>query len=181
MLKTGIHRLLKRVAKQVSKNDLFEQANERVPQVPIFETVQSMIQESSFTQIEEAMLSVRLVNHWATWCAPCVEELEILKEIQDKVGADKMMGVSWELFQGESATVAIEEIVRTANSMGLEYVHHVVPNDPETFFQHFDLQEQVVPQTFVFSDSFELLFHRVGVLTKDDVESLVQLIQGEAS
>jgi thiol-disulfide isomerase/thioredoxin len=181
VLKTGIHRLLKRVAKQVAKNDLFEQANERVAQEPIFESVQSMIQQSSFTEIEEAMLSVRLVNHWATWCAPCVEELEILKSIQDEVGPDKMMGISWELFQGESETVAIDEIVRTANSMGLEYVHHVVANDPDAFFEHFDLQEQVVPQTFVFSDSFELLFHRVGVLTQDDVEPLVQLIQGEAS
>ena len=180
MLKSSIHRLLKRVAKQVSRNNLFEQPNERVPQVPIYESEQYLVKESSFSEIEEAMLSVRLVNHWATWCAPCVEELEILREIQDRVGAEKMMGVSWELFQGEPVTTAIAEVLNTANSLGLHYTHHVVANDPESFFEYFDLQDQVVPQTFVFSDTFELLFHRVGVLTKEDVEPLIEMINGEA-
>ncbi len=91
-----------------------------------------------------------------------------------------MMGVSWELFQGEPATTAIGEVLNTANSLGLHYTHHVVANDPESFFEHFDLQDQVVPQTFVFSDTFELLFHRVGVLTKEDIEPLVEMIKGEA-
>lgn len=179
MLKSSVHRLLKRVARHVSKNNLFEQPHERVPQVPIFISDHHSVQQSSFSDIEEAMLRVRLVNHWATWCAPCVEELEILKEIQDAVGPEKMMGVSWEMFQGESAPVAIEEIQKTSNSMGLQYTQHVVANDPEAFFQHFDLQDQVVPQTFIFSDTFELLFHRVGVLTKEDVQPLVQMIIGE--
>ena len=178
MIRSIIHRVIKRVAKQVSKNHLFEQPHERKTQQPIFTTEASLVKLSTFQEIEEAMLGARLINHWATWCAPCVEELDVLARIQEAVGAENMLGISWELFQGESFDVAASEVKKTAESMGLKYPHHLVENNPEAFFKHFDLSDQVVPQTFVFSDTFELLFHRAGVLTVEDVDSLVALVLG---
>lgn len=178
MVKSILRRLTNAVAKQVSRNHLFEQPNERTPQPAIFESTSMLVKASSFSEIEEAMLGARLVNHWATWCAPCVEELEILKQIQAAVGADKLLGISWERFQGESEAVAIQEIHSVIDAMGLTYSQHIVENDPERFFAHFDLSDEVVPQTFVFSETFEVLFHRVGVLIESDIEPLIQLIQG---
>ena len=42
-----------------------------------------------------------LVNHWATWCDGCVEELPELVELHSQI-ADKVdfLGVSWDGFQG---------------------------------------------------------------------------------
>lgn len=33
---------------------------------------------------------VRVVNFWATWCKPCVEELPLFEEIQDSLGVKNL-------------------------------------------------------------------------------------------
>lgn len=43
----------------------------------------------------EAMLDrdddkVRIVNFWATWCKPCIEELPYFEELNDSLGGDEL-------------------------------------------------------------------------------------------
>jgi len=37
-------------------------------------------------QLSDSNGKVRLIDFWATWCAPCVEEIPMLKELHDKYG-----------------------------------------------------------------------------------------------
>lgn len=173
----GIRRVVKRIAKRVERNHLFEQVGERAPQEPIFTAKNEQgIQFLSSELIEEKLLDARVVNHWATWCDPCVEELDILASIQSHLGPEKMLGINWDLFQGGSFAEAKVDITEQANKSGLEYAHCVVSDEPERFFAHFDLEEKVVPQTMVYSPTFELIFHRVGVLTEEDIAHIVGLV-----
>lgn len=173
----GFRNLAKRLAKRVERNNLFEQPGERPSQEPIFEdSTDQMIQLMMSEQIEECLLETRVVNHWATWCEPCVEELDILASIQSHIGSDKMLGINWDLFQGGGFDEAKVEIMAQTEPIGLEYSHCVVSDKPEVFFAHFDLEEQIVPQTIVYSPAFEVLFHRVGVLTEEDIATVVQLV-----
>ena len=97
-----LRNLAKRIAKRVERNNLFEQPGERPSQEPIFEdATDQTIQLMKAEEIEEILLEARVVNHWATWCDPCVEELDILASIQSHIGADKMLGINWDLFQGD--------------------------------------------------------------------------------
>ncbi len=175
-----IRKVLRRVAKRVEKNHLFEQPGERVPQEPIFQSKGSTevgsIRLSTAVEIEERMLGVRVINHWATWCAPCVEELDILASIQSHIGADSMLGINWDLFQGGTHAEAMQEVSEVAKSAGLEYAQCIVTDQPDAFFAHFDLEEQLVPQTIVYSSTFETLFHRVGVLTEEDIATIVKFV-----
>ena len=174
----GLRNLAKRIAKRVERNNLFEQPGERPSQEPIFEdATDQTIQLMKAEEIEEILLEARVVNHWATWCDPCVEELDILASIQSHIGADKMLGINWDLFQGGPFDEAKVEITTQTAKIGLEYRHCVVSDEPEVFFAHFGLEEQVVPQTIVYSPTFEVLFHRVGVLTEEDIAKVVQLVK----
>ena len=175
MIRSSVHRVLKMIAKKVVKNDLFEQEHERPHQAPIFQQ-SKMVSVSNNAQIEEAILGARLINHWATWCAPCVEELDVLA-IQSHIGPEKMLGISWDLFQGESDHLVVRQTVHDfATSAGLTYAHHIISESPESFFESFTLEEQIVPQTIVYSSTFEVLFHRVGELTEEDIAPIVELI-----
>lgn len=177
-IQKGLRRVVKRIAKRVERNHLFEQVGERVPQDPIFTAGNEQgIQLLSSDQIEEKLLGARVVNHWATWCDPCVEELDILASIQSHLGAETMLGINWDLFQGGSFAEAKVDIAEQASKSGLEYAHCVVSDEPEHFFAHFDLEQQVVPQTMVYSPTFELLFHRVGVLMEEDIAHIVGLVK----
>ena len=171
--------LFKRIAKVVERNHLFEQPGERTAQPPIFvDKCDDAIQLLDCSEIEEKVLQARVVNHWATWCAPCVEELDVLASIQSHIGPDKILGINWDLFQGGSFEEARTEILEHTTPIGLKYKHAVVSDQPEAFFAHFDLEEQLVPQTMVYSPSFEVLFHRVGVLTEEDISTIVGLVKG---
>ena len=47
---------------------------------------------------------LRVVNHWATWCDPCVEELPLLADLHARLGERAaFLGVSWDLFEGGRA------------------------------------------------------------------------------
>ena len=180
MIQQKVRSVLRRIAKRVEKNHLFEQQGERSVQPPIFhDSTSKRVQPMKATEIEERLLNARVVNHWATWCAPCVEELDILASIQSHIGSEKMLGINWDLFQGGSLSEALNEVTIAASGEGIEYDHCVVTDEPEKFFAHFDLEEQLVPQTFVYSPTFEVLFHRVGVLTQEDIAAIVELVQGE--
>ena len=48
-------------------------------------------------------------------------------------------------------------------------------------FKRIKLEEQIVPQTFVYSSTFDILFHRVGELKEEDIASIVEMIQSEDS
>ena len=177
-MQKSLRGLFKRVAKRVKKNDLFEQSDERTPQPPVFTEISvEKIRLMNAGDIEERMLGARVVNHWATWCEPCVEELDILASIQSHIGAEKMLGISWDLFQGGSFAEAKVDIKEQIDKRGLEYSQCVVSDEPDVFFQQFDLEQQIVPQTFVYSPMFEILFHRVGVLTEEDIATVVELVK----
>lgn len=177
-MQKGLRGLFKRVAKRVKQNHLFEQPGERSPQTPVFTDANAdCIQLMNAGDIEERLLGARVVNHWATWCEPCVEELDILASIQSHLGADKMLGINWDLFQGGSYAEAKIDIVNQTEKLGLAYDQCVISDEPDVFFQQFDLEQQIVPQTFVYSPMFEVLFHRVGVLTEEDIATIVELVK----
>ena len=66
-------------------------------------------------------------------------------------------------------------IAEQTEKLGLAYSHCVVSDEPDVFFQQFDLEQQIVPQTFVYSPMFEVLFHRVGILTEEDIATVVRI------
>ena len=81
------------------------------------------------------------------------------------------------MFQGGSFDEAKVDIVEQTDRLGLGYSQCVVSDEPDVFFQQFDLEQQIVPQTFVYSPMFEVLFHRVGVLTEEDIATIVELVK----
>ena len=179
-------RVAQKIAKKVSKNNLFEQEGERKKQEPLHldkTTVENDVKEqvipSSNSAIEERLLGVRVVNYWATWCAPCVEELPLLVELQELIGADKILGVSWDLFQGGELSKVCSDVERMKERFGIEYPSMLVVEPPEQFFAHFEVEPQTVPQTIVFSENFEKIYHCTEALKKKDLDDIIRLLQEE--
>jgi thiol-disulfide isomerase/thioredoxin len=107
-----------------------------------------------------------VVNFWATWCAPCLEEIPMFVEMQHKyaksglqiigIAADSQLNVAkfveklkinYPVFADESR--AIEFSRRVGNRLGL------------------------LPFTIVLSPEGDILLTRLGVMTAAEVEGLV--------
>lgn len=124
-----------------------------------------------------------VVNHWATWCDPCVEELPRLVRIAAGLGdtAD-LLGVSWDLFDhpGDPRKVA-KKVAEFADGMGIGYPSVLFTGAPPELFAACGLDFELIPQTLVIGRDGTVLHHHKGVLTDDDVFPLLDLVKKAAA
>lgn len=91
-----------------------------------------------------------VVNHWATWCEGCVEELPLLVELHKKWGDQvDFVGVSWEAFQGDSGVSVLREVHRFSKALDLAWDSWVISETPESFFESMEMTCQTIPQIWL--------------------------------
>lgn len=93
-----------------------------------------------------------LVNHWASWCKPCIDELPALAALARRYeGKVDFLGVSWDLLAGsanfEEARSKAEAAARKA---GIPYDSLIPEGTPEALGETLGLEGLQVPQTFLF-------------------------------
>jgi thiol-disulfide isomerase/thioredoxin len=154
------------------------------PPAPVAEPGRSAV-ASRLADVESVLKAiqgegrVRIVNHWATWCSSCVEELPLLLELSRRLGPDiEMIGVSWDGFQAMvPRSQLVDEVEQCALQHGLSWGSLVVDADPETFFERLDLSSHTVPQVWVVDEQGNVV-HRIDEpLDKDGVEQIVDWVQ----
>ncbi|NWN90886.1 TlpA family protein disulfide reductase [Marinobacter adhaerens] len=102
-----------------------------------------------------------LVNYWAEWCKPCLEEIPELNEL-DKATDITVLGVNFDEIKGEA-------LVDLGKRMGIEY--NMLTEDPAP---EFDWKVPVaLPATFVVGPDGNLLEARFGPQTKEEIRALI--------
>ena len=189
LLRQGVLKILGVVSDRVFKNDLFEQKGEREKQTPLQLTppkVQSSPVEiptsqcvlASSIQIKHALNKPSqwlLINHWATWCDPCIEEFPILKKMKKALTSFTLIGISWDLFEGGQPPNVLERVSEFSHDHDLGYGSWLVVDSPDLFFENLDIEERKVPQTWVVSPQGERLLTIVGVVTDAHISQIQQL------
>lgn len=102
-----------------------------------------------------------VVNLWATWCAPCVEEMPAFGEVADEGGAARIIGVNVGDSAADAATFAAD--------LGVDYPQFTDPAG--------DLQTALgvtgLPATaFLAADGTVLEVHQ-GALTADELRDSI--------
>lgn len=126
-----------------------------------------------------------IVNHWATWCDPCVDELPRLVRASAGIGGSAdFIGVSWDLFDhpGVPAKVAAK-VASFAASSGVGFASVLFTGAPAELFEACGLAVELVPQTLVLAPDGAVTWHKNGMLTDDDVFPLIAAVKaaGEKS
>jgi thiol-disulfide isomerase/thioredoxin len=105
-----------------------------------------------------------VVNHWATWCDPCVSELPYLASVAARhAGRIRFIGVSWDRFTDAGSDDEVREEVDSVRAQfRLEYPTIIAPADPSGFFEAFDLETQTIPQTYVWDGAGNKLWFYNG-------------------
>lgn len=204
-IRSTLKSILGRVAQRVGKDGLFEQPGERPRTSPIAKAPPNSSQSAPSAAgparptagcrpVGEAELKALLVpgdkpvviNHWATWCEPCVDELPRLVRAHAGIG-DKaeVMGISWDLFDNQPGNVPAAELAASvsskvaefADSYGVGYGSVLYTGKPETLFALCGLEVHQVPQTLVLArrgGEVKVLWHHKGILLDEDVFPLIR-------
>lgn len=116
-----------------------------------------------------------VVNHWATWCEPCIDELpRLVRASAGLGGAIDFIGVSWDLFDhpGVAKKVAAK-VASFAESSGVGFASVLFTGTPAELFSACGLDVELVPQTLVLAPDGRVTWHKKGMLTDDDVFPLI--------
>ncbi len=108
-----------------------------------------------------------VINHWATWCAPCREEIPMLITFQNQMEAQdiQVVGIAHDLL--DSARFFHEEI-------GMNYPSLVAITDGNELLEmHGNTQSGALPFTAIFDRSGTLFTSYLGVLSHTELHALV--------
>lgn len=131
-------------------------------------TLQPLGTEQAFTNKELHDGQVKLVNFWASWCAPCREEHPELMSLQAE--GVPVYGVNWK----DQPTKALAFL----NEMGNPFT--LVGQDPQN---QMGLNWGVagVPETFVVDGDGKVLLRHAGPLTDAFIEDQIEPLLGGTS
>jgi|GEM_PF-2027528 len=112
----------------------------------------------------------RLVNHWATWCEGCVDEMPRLVSIFKEYGQRiEFLGISWDGFQGDSDT-ALADVQEFTDTHPLPWASLVVSAEPDAMFEALEMKTHTVPQIWIIDETGEIV-HRVEEVLDDASEA----------
>lgn len=105
-----------------------------------------------------------IINYWASWCAPCIEEIPALKKLQadypDKV---VVIGVNYDFIEASALKALVKKWKITYPSL---------ITDPAQQLNAGAID--VVPTTFIISPEGNVVARKVGEQTTEDFEAVIK-------
>lgn len=120
----------------------------------------------SIRHLREWKGKVLLVNFWATWCAPCREEIPLIQQARERY-KDRDF---------EVIGVAIDEqqsVEEYRNALAIEYPLLLIQGDPIGLLSNFRDEQGVLPHSAILGRTGEILATHTGPLTADQLEQLI--------
>ena len=111
----------------------------------------------------------RLLNFWATWCAPCRREIPLLKEFQAEQGDDGILVIG-------IAVDIMEEVQQYAEAAEFNYPILVGEMDAMAVAEQSGLQFHAMPFTMIVTADGEYLNAHFGELHRPDLDKISDVL-----
>jgi thiol-disulfide isomerase/thioredoxin len=111
-----------------------------------------------------------IVNFWATWCAPCRREIPLLRELQQKHGAEgfQIVGVAVDIR---------EDVVKFAQEIGIDYPVLVGEQDGLDAVNKFGRGSIGFPFTVFTDNQGRIVLFHLGEIHKEQADVLLGAVR----
>jgi thiol-disulfide isomerase/thioredoxin len=115
-----------------------------------------------------------LVNFWATWCEPCVQELPDLGTIESRYAAKHVhvLGVSLDLMMEDDSPEVRRSVSKTLAEAGARYPNLLYNGRGDPLIEAFDLPGPI-PHSILFGADGRELHRWTGRLSMADLERVL--------
>jgi thiol-disulfide isomerase/thioredoxin len=107
-----------------------------------------------------------VINFWASWCPPCIEEMPLLAKLSTQVDASKVSIIGIAI---DSPSNIRSFLAKTS----VPYPIVVGGMDGSNWGKKLGNQEGALPYTVVIDPKGNKLFYKLGKLTEDDVNKSI--------
>ncbi|HEX9160937.1 MAG TPA: TlpA disulfide reductase family protein [Thermoanaerobaculia bacterium] len=111
--------------------------------------------------IESSSAPIRVVNLWATWCAPCAAEMPDLQRIADRFPHIDVIGVSLDDTIADSRAQGKKTVTSFLHERGVKFRNFYFTGGQNQLAEGFKF-EGGLPMTFVFDSSGKEVARVVG-------------------
>jgi peroxiredoxin len=108
-----------------------------------------------------------VINFWATWCAPCLEEMPAFVRLQDKYGAKGLQIVG----------IAADSAATSANFAQKLRINYPILADESgaiAFSKRTGNRLGLLPYTIVISPRGELVLTKLGIINEVEFEDMIK-------
>ena len=135
---------------------------------PVFPTFELPDMDGNMRSMDEWSGTVRLLNFWATWCAPCRREIPLLKSFQDQHGDEgfQVIGIAVD-FPDQVAAYAVDAEFNYPIVVGEEDAMAVAETSGIEFIG--------MPFTMIVAADGELLNAHLGEILEEDLEHILDV------
>ncbi|MEM9171519.1 MAG: TlpA disulfide reductase family protein, partial [Pseudomonadota bacterium] len=111
----------------------------------------------------------RLINFWATWCAPCLREIPLLKALQSEGSPPglQVIGVAMD---------ELEAVSTFAEQMQFNYPIVVGDQGALQIAERFDMDVMALPFTLIVSSQDELITAELGEIDETEAEEMLSVL-----
>jgi thiol-disulfide isomerase/thioredoxin len=135
------------------------------------------INEMSFDQLQKKLSqtgdSIVVVNFWATWCKPCVEELPYFEQLNKKYSSRKVKVLLVNLDFNSKVKSTAEPFAK--NKKLESEIIHITDTDPNLWINKIDRSwSGAIPATVIYDASHKKIKFTEGETTFKKLESDIQ-------
>ncbi len=123
-----------------------------------------------------------VVNHWATWCKPCVEEMPYFARAAKRFeGKVDFLGISWDLMVSkESPKQVASRVASFSSQYDVPFDSLLADVDEEELGVVFNLESLVIPQTHLYDSSGKRVASFEALQSEEDFEQFVKAVSALA-
>jgi thiol-disulfide isomerase/thioredoxin len=137
------------------------------------QTVQSMSFELMEKKLPEYKGYPMVINFWATWCKPCVEELPDLEKLNEKYSSQKVKVILVNLDFNSKLKTVVEPFVVKKNLKS--EIWHLTDTDPNTWINRIDSSwSGAIPTTVIYDSSHQIVKLHEGPISFSELEQIIQ-------
>jgi len=131
----------------------------------------SMTIQGDDVLLENYLGKVVIVSFWASWCAPCLQEMPVLDAIQQKVGADAMQVVAVNFKEDKKRYRKLHKVLSEASS-------HLIFTHDERGRIGAAYGVESLPSLFIVGKTGQVALHKVGY-GESSIDSIIDVLNAE--